>query len=303
MASSENVRFLKKVDRNCARLGGKNFYLIFVRYFILFPCIFLFMACAGSTPQTEPQVQTNTVVVRDTVRTTDSIYVKETKSFRILQKSIDSLIARKETGKAIEMLKEQVHYYNNLDQLGFRTLQLANLLHKTGHSAEALAILESFAVYKPAINFWIDSANVLYDKIAAVNKSEEVKVDSSKREIINSLTAQIRNLKNANANPAFMAELADSLRAIAPGDSVLAWLAKQIPSQSESSDAFCEEQRKIATANFAASRKNRAKASALLAEAIAALDKCLAKTPSPDMKKKVEQNREILEKEKASTKD
>jgi len=279
-----------------------------MRYFILFTSIFLFAACAGKAPQpqtepkAEPQIQTNTVVVRDTIKTTDSIYVKETESFKVLQKSIDSLIARKETDKAIELLKKQVQYYNNLDQLGFRTLQLANLLHKTGRSAEALAILESFAVYKPAVNFWIDSANVLYDKIAAVSKNQEVKVDSSKLEIINSLTAQIRNLKNANANPVLMEDLADSLRAIAPGDSVLAWLAKQVPSKVESSDAFCEEQRKIAAANFATSRKNPAKASPLLTEAIAALDKCLEKTPSQDMKKKVEQNKDILEKEKAKVK-
>jgi TolA-binding protein len=279
------------------------FYLISMRYFILFASILLLVACASNVPPpVQPQIQTNTVVVRDTVRTTDSIYVKETQSFKTLQKSIDSLSAKKETEKAIELLKKQVQYYKNLDQLGFRALQLANLLHKTGHSAEALAILESFAVYKPSVNFWIDSANALYDKIAAVNRNQDVKVDSSKQEIINSLTAQIRNLKNANANPAFIENLADSLRTIAPGDSVLAWLDKQVPSQLESSDAFCEEQRKIAAANFAASRKNKAKENALLTEAIAALDKCLARTPSPDMKKKVEQNKEILEKEKANVK-
>ncbi|MCL1957540.1 MAG: hypothetical protein FWF63_09475 [Fibromonadales bacterium] len=281
-----------------------------MRYFIIFTSIFLFVACASKAPppqvepQAEPQIQTNTVFVRDTIRTTDSVYIKETESFRTLQKSIDSLIARKETDKAIDLLKKQVHYYNNLDQLGFRTLQLANLLHKTGRSAEALAILESFAVYKPAVNFWIDSANVLYDKIATVSviKSPEVKVDTEKQEIINSLTSQIRNLKNANANPALIEDLADSLKAIAPGDSVLAWLAKQMPSKLENSNTFCEEQRKIAAANFAASRKNKAKAKELLTEAIDALDKCLAKTPSPDMKKKVEQNKEILEKERASVK-
>ena len=277
-----------------------------MRYFIIFTSVILFAACASNPPpQAEPQapqIQTNTVFVRDTIRKTDSVYIKETESFRTLQKSVDSLIARKETDKAIDLLKKQVHYYNNLDQLGFRTLQLANLLHRTGRSAEALAILESFAVYKPAINFWIDSANVLYDKIASVSRSPEVKVDHEKLEIINSLTSQIRNLKNANANPALMEDLADSLRAIAPGDSVLAWLAKQMPSQAESSNAFCEEQRKIAAANFAASRKNPAKAKALLTEAIDALDKCLAKNPSPDMKKKVEQNKDILEKERAKTK-
>jgi len=280
----------------------------YMRYFIIFTSIFLFVACASKAPppkvepQAEPQVQTNTVFVRDTIRKTDSVYIKETESFRTLQKSIDSLIARKETDKAIDLLKKQVHYYNNLDQLGFRTLQLANLLHRTGRSAEALAILESFAVYKPAVNFWIDSANALYDKIATVSKIQEIKVDPEKLEIINSLTAQIRNLKNANANPALMQDLADSLKSIAPGDSVLAWLAKQMPSQLENSNTFCEEQRKIAATNFASSRKNKAKAKELLTEAIDALDKCLAKTPSPDMKKKVEQNKDILEKERASVK-
>jgi hypothetical protein len=72
--------------------------------------------------------------------------------------------------------------------------------------------------------------------------------------------------------------------------------AKATQSEMESSDIFCEEQRKVAAANFAASRKSPAKANALLTEAIAALDKCLAKNPSLNMKKKVEQNKEMLKK-------
>jgi tetratricopeptide (TPR) repeat protein len=276
----------------------------------------MLVSCAGSTPgtpQVEPQSSV-TVFVRDTVHNTvidtlkirDSILVRETESFKALQKSVDSLIARREPEKAIDLLKKQVQYHNNLDQLGFRTLQLAGLLYQTGHSAEALAILESFAVYKPAINFWIDSANVLYDRIMTANRggigdaagSRSSAVDSAKLETVNSLTAQIRNLKRVNANPLSIIDLADSLRSMAPGDSVLAWLEKQLPSQTESSDSFCEEQRKVAADRFAASRKNKAKADTLLGEAIEALDKCLSKTPSAEMRKKVTQNKEILEKER-----
>ena len=237
-------------------------------------------------------------VIIDTLKITDSIFVRETQSFRALQKSIDSLISRREPEKAIELLKKQVHYYNNLDQLGFRTLQLANLLYQNGHEAEALSILESFAVYKPAVNFWIDSANTLYDKITKRNREEaKQQIDPAKQEAINSLTAQIRNLKNTNANPALIADMADSLRAMAPGDSVLQWLEKQIPPVEDNSDSFCEEQRKFAAENFANSRKNKAKRAALLKEAIEALDKCLARTPSAEMRKKVTQNREVLSKE------
>jgi tetratricopeptide (TPR) repeat protein len=271
------------------------------------------ISCASSAPQVEPQSPV-TIVLRDTVHNTivdtlkirDSILVRETESFKALQKSVDSLIARREPEKAIDLLKKQVQYHNNLDQLGFRTLQLASLLYQTGHSAEALAILESFAVYKPAINFWIDSANVLYDQIMTANRgrvsdaagSKSSAADSAKLEAINSITSQIRNLKNANANPLLIIDLADSLRSMAPSDSVLAWLEKQLPSQTESSDSFCEEQRKVAADKFAASRKNKAKADALLGEAIESLDKCLAKTPSAEMRKKVMQNKEILEKER-----
>jgi len=59
-------------------------------------------------------------------------------------------------------------------------------------------------------------------------------------------------------------------------------------------------QRTFAAENFAASRKNKAKANALLTETIAALDKCLAKNPSSDMKKTVEQDKEVLKKEKTN---
>jgi tetratricopeptide (TPR) repeat protein len=264
----------------------------------------MLVSCASSGVRVAERSQTS-VTVRDTVRIVDtlkiidSVFLKQTESFKDLQKSIDSLIARGQTEKAIDLLKRQVQFHNNLDQLGFRTLQLANLFYQTGHGAEALAILESFAVYKPAINLWIDSANTLYDKITRVNRVEvKLQIDSAKLEAINSLTAQIRNLKNVNADPAFIMDLADSLRSIAPGDSVLAWLEKQIPSATENSDSFCEEQRKFAAEHFASSRKNKAKASTFLNEAIEALDKCLARTPSVEMRRKVTQNREILEKEK-----
>jgi len=264
--------------------------------------VIISVSCSSTkpSPQTEPQTQLP-IIVTDTIHSTKTdtlkITVKETESFRNLQKSIDSLLAKRETEKAIELLKQQVQYHNNLDQLGFRTLQLAVLLHQRGHSAEALAILEGFAVYKPAINFWIDSANTLYDRIIAANKGSFA-ADPAKQETINSLTAQIRNLKNANANPALIINLADSLRSLAPGDSILLWLERQLPSQTENSDSFCEEQRKIAAEKFAASRKNRTRANALLSEAIEALDKCLARTPSVEMRKKVQQNKEVLEKEK-----
>jgi tetratricopeptide (TPR) repeat protein len=262
-------------------------------------------SCGSNKPQAEHQPQPpaasakDTVysTVTDTLKITDSIFTKEAISFKNLQKSIDSLIAGRKAESAIELLKIQVQYHNSLDQLGFRTLQLANLLYQTGHSAEALAVLESFAVYKPAINSWIDSANALHDKIMVMNKSGKNQIESPKLEVINSLTAQIRSLKITKADPILIIELADSLRSIAPGDSVLAWLEKQVPSQYERADSFCEEQRKVASEKFAASRKNRAKANALLTEAIEALDKCLAKTPSAGMKSKVTQNREILVKE------
>jgi len=269
--------------------------------FIFFAFVIVLVSCAGSSTKKTKQKTTVTVrdtvysVIRDTLKITDSIFVREPPSLKDLQKSVDSLIANRKTENAIELLKLQVQHNNNPDQLGYRTLQLANLLYQKGYSAEALAILESFAVYKPSINSWIDSANTLYDKIR--NEKGNTQIDTAKQEAINSLTAQIRGLKSTNANPVLIIDLADSLRSLAPGDSILKWLEKQVPSQHESSDSFCEEQRKVAADKFAASRKNKAKAATLLTEAIEALDKCLAKTPSTEMKRKVTQNREVLAKE------
>jgi len=270
--------------------------------------VIILVSCAGKEPQPqvqpqvkiEPQVQ-STIVVRDTIHNfrTDTlkITVKETESLRAMQKSIDSLLVNRETEKAIGMLKLYVQQHSNLDRLGFRTLQLAGLLNQTGQGAEALAVLEGFAVYKPAINFWIDSANTMYDRISGTSKNI-AEIDPVRQEKINALAAQIRNLKNTNANPAQIIFFADSLRSLSPSDSILIWLEKQLPSQTESSDAFCEEQRKIAAEKFAASQKNKARASALLGEAIDALNKCLARTPSVEMRKKAQQNKDILEKQK-----
>jgi tetratricopeptide (TPR) repeat protein len=272
-----------------------------IRLVIAIATIATLISCAGKK---EPAATGPAPVVRDTIHSirtdtlkiTDSVVVKETETFKSLQKSIDSLVAKGEEEKAIVLLKTLVLQYNPV-YMGPRTVQLANLLHKTGRSAEALAILESFAVYKPSINSWIDSANALYEKILAENKYvSEGKIDSAKLEIINSLTSQIRNLKNIKASPALIIELADSLRAIAPGDSVLAWLDKQVPAQIENSDPFCEEQIKIATDKFSSSRRNKPKEKALLTESIAALDRCLAKTPSENMKKMIIKRREILNK-------
>ncbi|MDR2555562.1 MAG: hypothetical protein LBC64_09070 [Fibromonadaceae bacterium] len=276
-----------------------------MRCLVLAIATFLIMltSCASNPPQTGQQTQSPAVKdtvysrIADTLKITDSVYIKEAISFRALQRSIDSLITGRKTENAIELLKIQVQYHNNLDQLGLRTLQLSNLLYQTGRSAEALAVLEGFVVYKQTINSWIDSANALHDKILALNKNNKSQIEPPKLEVINSLTAQIRNLKSTNANPVLIIDLADSLRSIAPGDSILAWLDKQVPSQYERADSFCEEQRKVASEKFAASRKNKAKAKALLTEAIDALDKCLAKTPSAGMKDKVTQNKEILVKE------
>jgi len=266
--------------------------------------LIMLTSCATKKPKVKHQPPSSPTArdtiyskISDTLKITDSVFIKEAVSFRALQRSIDSLIAGRRMESAIELLKIQVQYHNNLDQLGFRTLQLANLLYQTGRSAEALAVLEGFAVYKPSIVSWIDSANSLHDKIIALNRNNKIQTDQPKTEVINSLTAQIRNLKSTNANPVLIIELADSLRSIAPGDSILAWLDKQVPSQYERADSFCEEQRKVASEKFAASRKNKAKANSLLTEAIDALDKCLAKTPSAGMKSKVMQNKEILVKE------
>jgi len=262
----------------------------------------MLVSCGGTKPQTQqpqsPLIKKDTIYSRisDTLKISDSIFIKETISFKALHKTIDSLVEARKAENAIELLKIQVQSGNNVEQLGSRTLQLAKLLSQTGHNAEAVAVLEGFAVYRPRIISMMDSADALQDKIMMMNKNK-TQAEPPNRDVINSLTAQIRALKSTNANPNLIIELADSLRSIAPGDSVLAWLEKQVPSQYERADAFCEEQRKVATEKFAASRKNKAKANALVTEAIEALDKCLAKTPSDGMKKKVTQNREIIVKE------
>jgi hypothetical protein len=245
-------------------MGGKS-----MKLFYLMAIFAVFLAsCASTATQTVPAEQT-TVIVKDTV------FVSKIDTVKI----IDSVL-----------IKE------NLDQMGRRTVMQAKQLHAEGKSAQALAILEGFAVYKPAVNNWIDSANALYYKILEQYKPKE-EIDPAKLEVINSLIAQIKNLKNANANSALIGHLADSLRSIAPGDSVMFWIENETVSQTKEIDSFCEEQRKIAANNFASSRKNKSKAPALLADAIEALDKCLLRNPSQSMKEKVLKNKEILLKE------
>ncbi|MCQ2054888.1 MAG: hypothetical protein MJY82_06300 [Fibrobacter sp.] len=77
--------------------------------------------------------------------------------------------------------------------------------------------------------------------------------------------------------------------------------AQAIQKYKELGDAFCNKQRKATSQIFAKAQKQKdiAKKQALLRDAIAPLDKCLAEYPENSQKQKVLENKQFLEKELA----
>jgi hypothetical protein len=65
--------------------------------------------------------------------------------------------------------------------------------------------------------------------------------------------------------------------------------------QANDAASECAALRKTAADKFSASRKTPTLAHILIGDAIAALDRCLALNPAPDLKKKVEDNKAFLQ--------
>jgi len=95
----------------------------------------------------------------------------------------------------------------------------ANTLHKAGYTDSASAYLERFRVIKPLWEQWETKADSILNEFG--------KIRAEKAKAFEPMVFQIQNMNRANSDYGLVAETADSLIALAPGDSLTQWAKTQ----------------------------------------------------------------------------
>ena len=95
----------------------------------------------------------------------------------------------------------------------------ANTLHKAGYTDSASAYLERFRVIKPLWEQWESKADSMLNEFG--------KIRTEKAKAYEPMVFQIQNMNRANSDYGLVAETADSLIALAPGDSLTQWAKAQ----------------------------------------------------------------------------
>lgn len=95
----------------------------------------------------------------------------------------------------------------------------ANTLHKAGYTDSASAYLERFRVIKPLWEQWESKADSMLNEFG--------KIRAEKAKAYEPMVFQIQNMNRANSDYGLVAETADSLIALAPGDSLTQWAKAQ----------------------------------------------------------------------------
>ena len=95
----------------------------------------------------------------------------------------------------------------------------ASALHKAGYTDSASAYLERFRVIKPLWEQWEVKADSMLNEFG--------KIRAEKAKAYEPMVFQIQNMNRANSDYGLVAETADSLIALAPGDSLTQWAKAQ----------------------------------------------------------------------------
>ena len=95
----------------------------------------------------------------------------------------------------------------------------ANTLYNAGYTDSASAYLERFRVIKPLWEQWESKADSMLNEFG--------KIRAEKAKAFEPMVFQIQNMNRANSDYDLVAETADSLIALAPGDSLTQWAKAQ----------------------------------------------------------------------------
>lgn len=133
-------------------------------------------------------------------------------------------------------------------------LNYADTMFKQGNIDGAVAYLQRFRVLKPLWNEWVDRADSLLNVFGMSNAERAKQFEP--------LILEIKNMNRVNAAYSLVAEAADSLIALAPGDSLI---------------NFAKQQKDIAYKNTIGKALNEKTAILALAEGKALFDEALKK--------------------------
>ena len=109
--------------------------------------------------------------------------------------------------------------YTEIPALIQSIFDYADTLYKAGFTDSATAYLERFRVIKPLWAQWETKADSMLNEFG--------KTRAEKAKAFEPMVFQIQNMNRANANYDLVAETADSLIALAPGDSLTQWAKMQ----------------------------------------------------------------------------
>ena len=109
--------------------------------------------------------------------------------------------------------------YTTIPAIVQNIFDYADALYKAGYTDSATAYLERFRVIKPLWAQWETKADSMLNEFG--------KTRAEKAKAYEPMVFQIKNMNRANSDYGLVAETADSLIALAPGDSLTQWAKAQ----------------------------------------------------------------------------
>ena len=209
-------------------------------YHFIFATAFMLTACVGNSPspETNPQAETPSAAETSTPNATekpsDVQSQKTTEQGEIHSdvyfnsQALDSHrlntpenipTASTTTPSAASADKTPADPYTEIPALIQSIFDYADTLYKAGFTDSATAYLERFRVIKPLWAQWETKADSMLNEFG--------KTRAEKAKAFEPMVFQIQNMNRANANYDLVAETADSLIALAPGDSLTQWAKMQ----------------------------------------------------------------------------
>lgn len=194
---------------------------------------FALTACVGNTPapETDPQPEpANTTDAQQPAGTADSQETVEQKDVYFNSQALDN--HRLATPENIPTAPEQstptsaektdsviTDPYTTIPALIQNIFDYATTLHQAGYTDSATAYLERFRVIKPLWEQWESKADSMLNEFG--------KTRAEKAKAFEPMVFQIQNMNRASSDYGLVAQTADSLIALAPGDSLTQWAKAQ----------------------------------------------------------------------------
>ena len=205
---------------------------------VTLPCFicsmaFALTACVGNTPapETDPQPEpANTTDAQQPAGTADSQETAEQNDVYFNSQALDN--HRLATPENIPTVSEQstptsaektdsviTDPYTTIPALIQNIFDYATTLHQAGYTDSATAYLERFRVIKPLWEQWESKADSMLNEFG--------KTRAEKAKAFEPMVFQIQNMNRASSDYGLVAQTADSLIALAPGDSLTQWAKAQ----------------------------------------------------------------------------